>query len=855
MNNRFTVIETNLNRAELRWKGLRLLRYTSVLGILVCLGILGLGAAILAGWIVYKPVAVTILSVLGGLGLIAWVVVLIKVMAGAPERRWLAATIERFDKGFLDRLNTLVFLEQTRSGPQAESFTQRIARQTQEVFARKNTKPPFSAASAWAWLAGLVALLVATVYFNQSYAPWSRLLTAQKNPLTPTGREVARHYPTPPTNSVEQNETWGEIRITEPGNDLKVTKVDVVPLQIEAAANRPLQDIGWFSTVNGKEETAHQLPPPPEPRYAVYQPTFYLDELNLSDWDVVTYYARANTEQQDNYASEVYFLEVRPFREDIMKLPGGEGGKPYQTLSEISSLINRQQHVIRQTHQHIQRPPPQEHLQAQDRKKLADAEKDLGDSARHLYAKMAAEMENQPIGEALDNLAKAEKSLENASNLLQQNTLKDAQNQERAALSELIAARKMFQKAVSDNPNAFQDSEQNENQEESPPVADAANKLNQMAEFRDEAKAAQDFVQKSLEQQKDLAQRSKTGPRSQLSQLSNEQQQLQQALQDFQQQHPRAFKGSEEKSQQAQQAMSKAADSLQKRSDDSGAATEQAANKLEQFNQALQRKTAEQQLADAYKLKQMLDQQIQTLDRRSKPDSGISDTELEQTAKQTQKTLDQLKQTVNQEATRGSFGQPLRDALSDQNKADLQAKLNQLMQAQAEAAKQQLAGEAKAGLDNVSKAFGESQPKSMQMARQKDALQTPQQGSFDRGMAELDSLLKQLQNNRQIPPADQKKQGQQALYDLQTGMRSQFGSNEEGNQILLKLEGMLKGETPLDVGDLKKLMDELQRFSVQITEKTAKKENQPELANINPAQLPPAYRGRIQKYFQKLSEQ
>ena len=136
---------------------------------------------------------------------------------------------------------------------------------------------------------------------------------------------------TPPTtNNAEQSQTWGEVRITDPGGDLRVTKVDVVPLQIEAAANQALKKVGWFSTVNGGAETPHELPPPTEPRYAVYQPTVYLDELRLSDWDVMTYYAKANTEKQNSFASEVYFLEVRPFREDILKMPGGEGGKAYK---------------------------------------------------------------------------------------------------------------------------------------------------------------------------------------------------------------------------------------------------------------------------------------------------------------------------------------------------------------------------------------------------------------------------------------------------------------------------------------------------------------------------------------------
>jgi len=82
-----------------------------------------------------------------------------------------------------------------------------------------------------------------------------------------------------------------------------------------------------------------------------------------------------------------------------------------------------------------------------------------------------------------------------------------------------------------------------------------------------------------------------------------------------------------------------------------------------------------------------------------------------------------------------------------------------------------------------------------------------------------------------------------------------YGSNERGNQIMLRLERELKkGEAPVDVENLKKLMDELQNFSLEISALEAKKEDKPEVTNIDPARLPPAYRGRIEKYFQKLSE-
>jgi hypothetical protein len=71
---------------------------------------------------------------------------------------------------------------------------------------------------------------------------------------------------------------------------------------------------------------------------------------------------------------------------------------------------------------------------------------------------------------------------------------------------------------------------------------------------------------------------------------------------------------------------------------------------------------------------------------------------------------------------------------------------------------------------------------------------------------------------------------------------------------MVRVEKALKASEAPDVANLRKLMDELQKFSVEMKAQVAKKEEKVEVTNIDPASLPPAYRGRIQKYFQKLSE-
>jgi hypothetical protein len=408
----------------------------------------------------------------------------------------------------------------------------------------------------------------------------------------------------------------------------------------------------------------------------------------------------------------------------------------------------------------------------------------------------------------------------------------------------LVAARKIFQKAVSENPSAFEDAKD----EEESPVADTSKKLNQMAEFRNEAKAAQQFVQNAVEKQQGLERRAKSQSPGNYSQLAAEERQLQKALEDFQKQHPQPFNGTDSESKAARDAMSKAADSLQNKSSDATNAAQQASENLENLGQAMIARSATQQLADAYKLKQMLDLEIKTFSEYTEGTNNIPDTDLQKTANAARETVNQLKRTAEQEPTRDAFGAPLRNALSGTNKVDLDAKLNQLEMASGDpSTRKEQAGQARDGLGKISKAFAASEPGAMQMAQKSDSLKGGGQDSFGMGMAELESLIKQLEKSNQIPREDQTKQAQEALYNLQLGLREQYG-NDDRNKLLLPLR-----TNALDADVLKKLMEQLQHFSVETTDR-AKKDDKPDIANIDPTRLPPAYRGRIQKYFQKLSE-
>jgi hypothetical protein len=849
-------VEANLDRARSRWRRLRLLQHTSTLAVIVC------GALLLLAWALIKglsapPWAVGLcIGIFAAGAVLGWIIIAVCVASNTPPREWLAGLLERGHTPLQDRLNTLVHLEKpARRNTLLRSFYHRILKQTQSILVQAQPGVPLASTrpAIHFWIA-LVAVL-GTIWVYDHYSPWQRYMAAYHERLHAKSEPAAVPETAPeialPTNSVaEQKQAWGEVRITDPARDLQVTKVDVVPLHIEAAATDPLQKVGWSSSINGRSETNHALPAPPEPRFAAYEPLVYLDEMRLADWDVVTYYAKANTDKLNSFASEVYFLEVRPFREDILKLPGGEGGQAYQCLNELTALITRQQHVIRQTHQHVQSPPPQPNLEVQDRLKLAEAETDLGASTKHLYAKMATEMENKPIGEALDQLAKAEGELNQASKALTDNVFPDAQNRERSALAELVAARKIFQKIVTENPSAFDDAKE----KEEPQQASAADQtaLKEIAEYRNQAKAAEDLLNKTLAKERDLAQKAQTQSRTNYVRLGVEQGQLQAALERFNAQNPGAFREAQSEFNQVTNAMKRAADALVRQNTNARTNTQQAVDKLEKLQSAMQQKAANQQLADAHKLKQMLDRQVQSMQECQNSGDGLSQELMQGVANQAQQTVQELKKAAEQDPTRDQFGPQLQQALSNTNVANINQQLSNVKQAQTPEQRKEAAGEAGKELAKVSQAFEKSLPEALQAGRKSDSLKPDPGESLDRGMAQLESLIKQLerQNNNQ----SQGKQGQEALYNLQTGMREQYGSNERGNQILMRLEKALKSNEAPEVANLKKLMDELQKFSVEMKSDVAKKEEKVDVTNIDPARLPAAYRGRIQKYFEKLSE-
>ncbi len=853
------LVERNFEQVQNRQRWLAVIQHTSTLGAILALLYLLLGAAMLKGWIEEPAPTRWVVFLVACLATIVWAGITVVVVHLNSERRWLASTLEQGHPELLDRVNTLVALEDDRGKQAIAPFYRCILNQAQSVLLRRPPVISLSARRALLHLGVCILAIEAAVWFYQRYDPWQRLQEtyAARHPAPnsttnqPAGSQTLELAAPAKTNQVDR--PWGEVRITEPGRDLEVTKVEVVPLQIEAAANQELAQVAWLLSVNGGPEKRQALPPSQEPRYAVYHPTLFLDELKLSDWDVVSYYAEASTRNSNSFVSEIYFLQVHPFREDLPKLADGQTRSTPPWLGELASLINQQQQVIRQTHQLLQPPSGSSETLNQNRNQIANTEADLAKAMAHLKAQMAIAMENESFVETSEHLSKAGAAVKNASELVRYSEISDGLKQEKTGLAELVAARRKSQALAGKPPPELAGQEDN-------PASTARNRtlLKDISEFRNEEKAVQDFLQKLTQQQKTLALRSAPRMVSTNSQnLSREEGKIRQSLADFQGQHPAIFKPAEKELEAADRSLEQGTQALAKKAPTAQSQANAATGDLEKLSNAIQQHSESQRLADAYRLEKMLEQQAVRFGqcRNSGAPGSPSQSEMRQAAANTRDTLNQLQQLAGQQPLSEAFGPPLREALGEKPRAALEEKLSQVEKAVSPGARQEPAGQVQQALLKVCAAFEQSLPKAMRIARDAAQSQPSQADGLQQGLAQLGSLLRQLESQRPVSPEDREKQRREAYFNLQNALRALAPAQPTAVVLSQELDQDLKpGEKAFDAEVLKRLMAALEKFNNELHAEPENRAVKPEVTGLASGRLSAAYRDRVEKYFQKLSE-
>jgi hypothetical protein len=785
------------------------------------------------------------------------------VSASEPRRAWLAARLERGCPGLLDRLNTLVYLERLRR-PFPYALRRQIEAQAATVIEQQPVTAKFSTVRL-AWLFGLFTFLLAgALLFNAHFHPFAALLhpPVAASPSAAKNDAPFELVPGDVNETTKPAKPWGEVRIVNPGRDVKLTKIDVLPLQIEMAASGQLQNPAWITSINGGPEQRHELAPPSEPQYAVYQPMIYLDQLQVSDWDVVSYYAKVETNAPAEYASQIYFIEVRPFQEDILKHTGGGkggGGHGADLLEKLNELVRRQTTVVQDTHKYQQTEYPTEEMRKQDKGKLADAEGGLSDASNHLYGEIVAENENAPIGEILDHLAGAQQQMDKAVDNLGEEIIPLAKQNEQSALAELVATRKAFYKCLCQNPGAFGDGS-NPDEKNNPVVSakDSLASLSQVTEMHDRDVAALKQLHELAQRQQELANSGVAGNSAGAAAASASETDLKNATDKLVDENPDLFRGVDAAKASMESDMQQAIDNLGANQNNVGHHyMTHAASDMADLEKAVQHNHQLQQMAEAYKLKKIIDQNVQQLGQEKAKGGALSPEEKQALIDSATRSTGTLKDIADQPGHSG-FGPSLGQALSADNQAALQRALQDLGAAKPGSDSQAAAGAAQGNLAKVSQAFEQSEPRlgdtnSGQGQPGGQSSDSAKSGELDNAMQELQGLILAQQEKPAPPGADQNKAQNQVLGELEDALSKENSPKAEA--LLAQVQDMKKKKTPLPFPPdaLKKLLDQIQLMNAEASDPNKDKANKAEITVIDASKFPESYRDRIRAYYEQLS--
>jgi hypothetical protein len=847
------LIENNLAAVRRRWKWLEFGRRVGTAGSFFCLGWFLVQLAAWTG-VLASP---ALYHVLIGLAFLAAPVVLVVIFlrteANREKRSWIANALETSCPPLLDRVNTLVYLEENPSRARSFRLKERIEDQAAKVIETEKRAAPFSPNRTLLHLAVFALLLAGVVFFQHRFDPF-RDLVAQAAVPAPKGQpfELA---PQKTVTETEPRKAWGEVRIVDPGHDVKLTKVDVLPLQIEMTTSDTMTAPAWVSSVDGDTESVHELAAPADPNYMVYQPLIYLDQLKVTEWDVVSYYAQVKSDAPAEYASPISFIEIRPFREDILKLTGGKGNKRYDLLSEITGLIKQQTVLIQQTHQHQETVYAHDEQRMQDAHKLSQGEDELATATNHFFGKIAAESENTPVGDILDELSQAGQQMNRATQSLKDDVATEGRLREQGALTHLIATRKAFRKTISDHPDAFDGGSTGDLADQPPVTAtQSLQTLAQVSEMRDRDQAALQALHQLVERQQALAQ----APGSSAALATHQQVKVNSDLRDLTDQNRDLFRGSETEESAVQQDMMQSI--LKLSSGDLFSAKPlmgHVADGLKQLENAVARNHESQQLAQAYQLRKIIDQNTRQLGQEQAKPGSLSDQEVKDLAASARRSTSTLKDIVDND-TAGSFGPQLGQSLSAGNQQALDSALGQFGHAPAGPARGAAAGQAQGNLQGISHIFDQSQPALTGKIRGQDQLQPPPADALDQATQELQSMLMAAGAPHPGSGADQAKAMSQALDDLHAGLSdAKFGA-AGGAQVLADADKLLKEKIPgssVDPEALKKLLDEIEAARIEANDAGQPKPPDAETTQVDPSKFPPAYRDRLRTYFEQLSQQ
>ena len=191
------------------------------------------------------------------------------------------------------------------------------------------------------------------------------------------------------------NDRPPDVRILRPAGDKHVSPLEEVAIEARADDDYGVQALELVVKTAGGKETVVPLGHPVSGSVATGAHTVYLEELQVTPGDFVTYYARARDvgrgRRGTEARSDIFFLEVKPYEEEFTASESQAMGGGQAEQSGLEELIAQQKDVMAATWKLDARSRrAREARSERDIKAISAAQSGVRDKAEEIAAEMAA---------------------------------------------------------------------------------------------------------------------------------------------------------------------------------------------------------------------------------------------------------------------------------------------------------------------------------------------------------------------------------------------------------------------------------------------------------------------------------
>ena len=244
------------------------------------------------------------------------------------------------------------------------------------------------------------------------------------------------------------------VSFSKPGRDTRASPIEELFLEAKADDDFGISELALIYSVNGEpEDTISLYDSQPMPEVTAGH-TLYLEELELEPGDLVSYYAQAKDNNRSSgvrtVTSDIYFVQIRPFRIDYrqgQQAGGGGGGQmEEQGLSDLQRQIVAATFNLVRDKEELPESEFKENLVSVRMAQARVREQVAGLQERLVARGMGADPQFRRIAELLP---KAIEEMENAERILEDGEPREAISPEQKALLHLQKAEETYEAVVS----------------------------------------------------------------------------------------------------------------------------------------------------------------------------------------------------------------------------------------------------------------------------------------------------------------------------------------------------------------------------------------------------------------------